>query len=77
MYIEKNGNITNNKKSINDKLIWNPLDKTKIASFSIMFEKCALFDSEEKVIDDGYRKIFNELIKYRDQTQCKIVQLLS
>jgi hypothetical protein len=29
-----------------------------------------LFDSEEKVVEDNYRKIFNELIKFRDQTLC-------
>ena len=30
-----------------------------------------MFDTEEKVIEDYYRNIFNELIKFRDQTLCK------
>jgi hypothetical protein len=53
--------------SINDEqYIWNPLQKYKILNFSIYYEKFLINESDEKIKDNPYRKLYLELLKFRE-----------
>jgi len=69
-YIEKYGSIKS--RAVNEKLLWNGLDKTKVNRFNFPYEKLMMNDNDERIKDDFYIKINRELSKYKDQKSFEI-----
>jgi 5S rRNA maturation endonuclease (ribonuclease M5) len=69
-YIEKYGSIKS--KAVNEKLLWNPLDKAKINRFNFSYQKLLMNDNDERIKDDFFIKLNKELLKYKDQKSFEI-----
>lgn len=69
-YIEKYGSIKS--RTVNEKLLWNGLDKIKVNRFNFSYEKLLMNDNDERIKDDFYIKINRELLKYKDQKSFEI-----
>lgn len=71
VYIEKYGSIKS--KSVNDKLLWNSLDKNKVNRFNFSYQKLLLNDNDDRIKDDFFLKLNKELYKYKDQKSFEIL----
>ena len=70
VYIEKYGSIKS--KSLNEKLLWNTLDKNKVNRFNFSYHKLLLNDNDERIQDDFFIKLNKDLTKYKDQKSFEI-----
>lgn len=67
-YVEQTSDTLSNKSD--DKLTWNTLDSNKINTFTNNFEKYIINESDERVKDNQTRKLYLELLKYKEVKAC-------
>lgn len=60
---------TVNKKPIVSNFTWIPLDNKKITNFLLHQDKVVINENDEKIKENTFKKLFTELVRYKDIKQ--------
>jgi hypothetical protein len=66
----------NNRLNSCDEKIWQPLEYYKISNFSTGSDSFLLNESDERVKDNLFKKIYLELTKLREGKICKTLHII-
>jgi hypothetical protein len=71
-YIDRTGGPSKDMR-LEEKGIWLPLQNNKINSFSAILDKFKIGETDDRLKENTYRRLFLELMKFKDYKKCNFI----